>query len=383
MNIIVDGIVYGFQKYGGINTYFNEVMPRIAERYGATVHLLIPRTAEGSPPRPPVRVLPREFMPYRTGLSWRLDKFIEPRIEKINFRLMDLWVRSKKKCVFHSSYFTWVGDSVPQVGMVHDMNHELFPELYQDKWGLWLRQQYREYLSHATRIIAVSQKTKNDIIRFYGIDPPIIDVVYHATNKNRFWPEQGSNGRKLLQTNTGLRSPYILYVGGRWTYKNFNGLLRAFAQSSLNGKMTLAVVGPPWNQRELQQIWDFGLDSNVQLIVNPPDELLRALYSFATAFVYPSYNEGFGIPLLEAMACGTLILASDSEVFHEVAGDTAIYFNPYDPVDMSRVFEASLDENTRKEYIARGFKQVAKYSWDTCAEQTMFVYQKAMASKGC
>jgi glycosyltransferase involved in cell wall biosynthesis len=98
---------------------------------------------------------------------------------------------------------------------------------------------------------------------------------------------------------------------------------------------------------------------------------------------FPSYNEGFGIPLLEAMACGTLILASNTEVFHEVARDAAVFFDPYDSIDISKVLEVSLDEGIREKYIARGFEQVAKYSWAKCAEQTMSVYQQAMASKGC
>jgi glycosyltransferase involved in cell wall biosynthesis len=105
------------------------------------------------------------------------------------------------------------------------------------------------------------------------------------------------------------------------------------------------------------------------------------LYSFASAFIYPSYHEGFGIPLLEAMACGTLVLASDTEVFREVAGDAAMYFNPYNATELSRMLEAALDEPTRQEYIARGFDRVEQFSWDKCADQTYEVYEKALAAQ--
>ena len=381
MQVVVDGIVYGFQRYGGINTYFDELLPRIARRHCVTVEMFLPRGVMGWTPSPPVRILRRDWLPTRTGLSWRLDQLLHTRLENINVKLMELQMRRKKRCVFQSSYFTWVDSSVPQVALAHDLNHELYPELYADERGRWLRRQCRDFLGHATRIIAVSERTKQDIVRFYGLDPSTIDVVYHGTNRTIFYPDRDYTALALLRANTGLTSPYLLYVGGRWTYKNFRTLLEAFAQSSLKEKLMLAVAGPAWSQSEVQRLKELGLEAYVRLIPNPSDDDLRALYSAASAFVYPSCHEGFGIPLLEAMACGTLILASDTEVFREVAGDAAMYFNPNNATEISRMLEAALDEPTRREYIARGFDRVEQFSWDKCADQTYEIYEKALAAR--
>ena len=374
IRVIVDGIVYGFQQHGGINTYFNEVLPRIARKYGVLVDVLVPRNSRGQPPMPPIRIVSRNIIPAR----WRSDKLAGPFLDALNSKWIELRIRCNNNSVFHSTYFTYLAAPVPQVAMAYDMNHELFPDQYKDELGQWLRRQYREHLRRATRIIAISEKTKKDVIRFYNIDPSIIDVAHLATNRGIFWPEQ--NWKRLNGVNGTMRmgEPYVLYVGGRWSYKNFYRLLAAFAQSAVRDKATLVVAGEPWNQNELMLIRALDLEEKVRLIVEPSDDLLRVLYSCAAAFVYPSYNEGFGIPLLEAMACGTLVLASDNEVFNEVAGDAAIYFDPYDLTGISRALETSLDDKIRKEYIGRGFVQVAKYSWDQCAEQTHAVYRKAL-----
>jgi glycosyltransferase involved in cell wall biosynthesis len=381
LRVIVDGIVYGFQQYGGINTYFNEVLPRIGRLDVTLVDVLLPKTLKGQPPAPPVRILSRDLIPNRTRLSWRLDRLAGPLLKKINSKLIEIRVRARNNCIFHSTYFTWLGDSVPQVAMAYDMNHELFPDQYKNEWGQWLRSQYREHFRRATRIIAISEKTKKDVIRFYNIDPSFIDVVHLATNRRMFWPDRDREYLCSCIPPTGVREPYLLYVGIRGSYKNFDGLLASFAQSPGREKLKLVVAGLPWSQHELVRIRELDLESKVRLVVNPSDELLRVLYSCAAAFVYPSYHEGFGIPLLEAMACGTLVLAADNEVFHEVAGDAAIYFDPYDLAGVARALEASLDDRIRREYIGRGFVQVAKYSWDQCAEQTHAVYRKALGSR--
>src|SRR5262249_11892882 len=157
-------------------------------------------------------------------------------------------------------YFTSVSDSVPHVAIALDMNHERLRERYTGHFGVWLRYKYAEYLMRATRVIAISQSTKDDIIRYYGIDPGLIDVVHLATDARLYRPEGDRQRLDALGAKYGLRRPYILYVGGRFTpYKNFQRLVEAFALSGLRNELTLVTAGSPLDPSEQELISNLGL----------------------------------------------------------------------------------------------------------------------------
>jgi hypothetical protein len=158
MNVLVDGIVYGFQKYGGINTHFNQILPRIAALPDTRVRVLVPPRCEGVLPASPVQLRRRALVPCRTGVSWRLDEFLEPIVLAASMRLWGTWATlAKGQTIFQSTYFTTLPGSVPQVALALDMNHERFPDRYDDRFGRWLREVYPRYLRSATRIIAISE----------------------------------------------------------------------------------------------------------------------------------------------------------------------------------------------------------------------------------
>lgn len=380
MRVIVDGIVYGRQTHGGINTYFNQVLPRIASRPETIVEVLLPAVCKGGAPGEPVRRLARDLLPTRTGLSWRLDERLQPAVERFNMALTAVRAMSKRGVVFQSTYFTSLPCPVRHVAIALDLNHEVFPHLYADDFGRWLRHRYPRYLRDARRIIAISQTTKRHLTEFYGTDPDLVDVVHLATDPSIFYEDRSESALRHLSDQLDIRLPYLLYVGVHSSaFKNFTTLLEAVVRWTARAPLTLVVAGPPWNHQERELIRALPRDVAVRLVPEPADALLRMLYSFAAAFVYPSMAEGFGIPLLEAMACGTTILASDITVFHEVAGDAAIYFDPRDSGDLVKAIERALDPIVRAEYRARGLRQLGRYSWDRAAAETYRVYEKALA----
>jgi glycosyltransferase involved in cell wall biosynthesis len=305
---------------------------------------------------------------------------LQPLVERVNLGLIALWGKAHSRSVFHSTYFTSPpARLLPHVAMVHDLNHEIFPHAYSDEWGQWLRARYPVYLRGATRIIAVSNTTKSHVVDIYGISPSLIDVVHHAVDRSIFFADRRQESLAVLSERLGVHTPYLLYVGLRSSqYKNFGTLLHAFACLRNRGGLTLLVVGAPWNDRERSEIQRLKLSSFLRLIEYPDDDTLRILYSSAAAFIYPSLNEGFGIPLLEAMACGTPVVASDTPVFREVAGDAALYFDAADPEALARSIDASLEDGTRRDYTGRGFDRLKHYSWDESAAATYGTYEKAI-----
>jgi glycosyltransferase involved in cell wall biosynthesis len=378
MHVLVDGIVYGRQRHGGINTYLNQVLPRIARHPGTRVDLLLPRERRGIPPGPPVRWLPRDFIPPRTGLSWRLDQRLAPVLEAAKLALFGLWAKTRTRVVFHSSYFTSLPVSVPHVAMALDLNHELFPELYAGAHGIWLRKRYPELLRSATRVIAISETTKGHVEQYYKIAPEVIDVVYLAVDPSQFYVDGQAQDLEELARSFGIGLPYVLYVGGRSPFKNFPVVLDAVGRLHRKTGLSLVVAGAPWDERESLELPAHPAAPALRIVPYPDDNLLRVLYSFATAFVFPSRHEGFGIPLLEAMACGAPVVASNTGIFREIAGDAPIYFDPADCDDLVRAIEHCLDERTARGCRERGLLQVAKYSWDRAATQTRAVYEKAL-----
>jgi len=167
--------------------------------------------------------------------------------------------------------------------------------------------------------------------------------------------------------------PFILYVGMRQHYKNFETLLSAYSSWPRRNEIDLLVVGNPWSEEEQKEIASAGLESNIICRPGTTDEELCALYNQALAFVYPSLSEGFGIPLLEAMACGCQIVASRIPTFIEIAQDVPYFFDPLNKDELIVALEsACFSEKTRN----RRDSILANYSWDRTARETLKMYKE-------
>jgi glycosyltransferase involved in cell wall biosynthesis len=280
-----------------------------------------------------------------------------------------------KPNVFHSTYYTvpYCAD-LPSVVTVHDMIHERYPDLTGDES---FPERKRKVIETADAVIAVSEETKQDILEYVPIDEEKISVVHHAPSSRFTLPASDEEIEHFMRTHK-LRRPYWIYVGGRNGYKNFGRLIRALpsALARTNGKL-VAVGGEPALARwEAAVLARNGIEQDVILLSELDDVQLRNAYSAAAAIVCPSLAEGFGIPLLEAMAVGTPVICSDIPVFREVAGDAALYFDPHDEEALAQRMLDALDADTRNACKEAGRTWVKKYSWDKAAAATAEIYER-------
>lgn len=285
-------------------------------------------------------------------------------------RLVDrLWIGDGAGKIWHSTYFTqpesWRG---AQVVTVVDMIYERYPSLFNEPYDQQFREQKRRAVSGAAAVICISETTRRDVQDYYGVGEDKTFVVPLA-HSDAFHPPE--NGDEV----SSPHKPFLLYVGKRTHYKNFALLLEAYGSWRGRTDVDLLVVSDSaWTPDEQRYLAKFDLDTRVQLLIDINDEQLRRLYCQAVAFVYPSLYEGFGIPLLEAMACGCTVVASDIPTSREVAGDCPLYFDPTSAEDLRGVLDQALQQVGNQERRAAAIDRTANFSWNNTARQTLEIY---------
>ncbi len=277
------------------------------------------------------------------------------------------------------------GLACPYIVTVHDLTtlhlssqHGLLDVLY---WKLIEPITIRR----AAHVVAVSYDTAQDVQKFYSIPEKKIDVVYWAPHR-RFQPMsdhiQLNNFRQRYQ----LPDQYILFVGILARKKNLPTLLRAFAllRAQRPNAPDLVIVGRRYSQSEEKDlpklIHHLGLNSSVRLVGSIPDEDLPLFYNASRLFVLPSLHEGFGIPCLEAMACGIPVITTNRGALPEIVGDAALILSdPMDANDLKDAIECLLyDENLRQEMILRGLRRASAFSWEKSAQKMIAIYHRVL-----
>lgn len=233
---------------------------------------------------------------------------------------------------------------------------------------------YRCILSYACRkarnIITVSQHVRNDLVRLLGVDLKKISVIYEAATL----PHGEYSGELPFQ----VKTPYIFSAGNAYPHKNLETLLKAFAVLIREKKdIHLVLCGQEdyFYRRLLKRINEMGLEGRVIHLGLVSDEVLDTLYRNAVLYVFPSYEEGFGLPGLEAMQRGIPVVASRSSCLGEIYGDAAVYIDPSNSEDMYQVMLTYInDSSLRNDLIRKGRERVKHYSWEQTAEQTHLLY---------
>lgn len=254
---------------------------------------------------------------------------------------------------------------------VHDMIHELYPEYYssRDPIKMWKQKLIRE----AESIIAISHNTKKDIITFFNIDPDRISVIYHGN------PLEFTESSYIKPNIDGhiFNNRYILFVGNRLHYKNFNFFISAILPlfHKYSEIYLYCAGGGLFTTKEKILFKELDLLERVRYFALN-DNIMRELYKNAQAFIFPSLYEGFGLPILEAFSCGCPVVASNCSSLPEIAGDAACYIDPTNAGSILQGIESILtDEDYRDELIRKGNERIKSFSWEKTARATKSVYE--------
>jgi glycosyltransferase involved in cell wall biosynthesis len=278
----------------------------------------------------------------------------------------------------------------PYVVTIHDMTNLLYEEEASHIRMQLRRYRFRRGLLRASRVIAVSEATKRDVESILGVPSARIRRVYNAPDPGFFAKasKSGTPPPEQILERYQINYPYLLYAGAIRRHKNIPRLVEAFtvvrdqlAGHPLYKDLRLVIIGDTISQYPSvrQAVIKSRVEHAVRFLGFVPFDTLRCFYESAAAFVFPSRYEGFGLPPLEAMACGTPVVASNVSSLPEVVGDAAMQINPENVFDIARgIREVLLDEELRARMIRRGREQAARFSWSWTARQVLEIYKEVV-----
>jgi glycosyltransferase involved in cell wall biosynthesis len=318
------------------------------------------------------------------GAGWRVIGF--PRLWT-HLRLSWEMLVNSPDLLFVPSHVLPVIHPRRCVVTVHDLGYHHYPEAHTVFQNIYLRWSTRYNARAASRVVADSEATQRDLMHCYRIPEERIHVVYPGRDES-LAPIVEPAALSRVRVRYGLSDSYLLYVGTLHPRKNLVRLVQAFAvllRSSfsipepLSSGLQLVLAGQKgWLYDELfAQVRELGLAERVVLTGYVPDADLPALLSGALAFVFPSLYEGFGLPVLEAMACATPVVCSNVSSLPEVAGDAALLVDPLDTESLAEAMGRIVtDEGLRGDLVERGFRQIRGFSWRRCAREILQILEE-------
>ncbi|CAN5367980.1 glycosyltransferase family 1 protein [soil metagenome] len=361
MRVLYDHQTFSHQRFGGNSRYFYELLSCFYRAGEPSFELA-------------VETSPNEYLKGAPFFAGRASSHMDLPHFLLRYARNEVATRlaaRKPHDVFHTTFYYPTAlhgaKRAKLVVTVLDMIPELFPDSFDlsSAFGRLVTKPWiagkKQLCERADAILAISETTKRDVVKFYGIDPDRITVTHLA---NRLTAD--ARTPRVM----GFPDRYVLFVGTRNTYKNFGVFLQGVAGAKLP---IVCIGGGAFDAPEQAQIEALDLDAIQR---NVADHELPGCYAHAAAFVFPSRYEGFGIPILEAMACGAPTIVANASCFPEIAGDAALYFDPEDPAALARVLERVVgDPGVADELRARGRMRAESFTWEATAARTLAVYQ--------
>lgn len=274
---------------------------------------------------------------------------------------------------------------VPTLAVIHDLNFEHYPEDLPRAYRNYYRRYFPRFARHATRIATVSEFSRRDIAKLYGVDESRIDVVYNGAGE--VFRPLGVAGQEAARTEFAQGSPYFICVGSLHPRKNIARLLLAFDEmvSRHPQDQRLVIVGENfWWDDRMKQAWEQVRHKDRVLFTGRlGQEKLREAIGGAVGLAFVSYFEGFGIPVVEAMRCGVPVIAAETTSLPEIAGDAAHYCDPFSVSDIARaLFDVWSDPALREQLSAAGRKRAERYTWDNAATALWNSFARMLADAG-
>lgn len=364
MNIVFDCQIFYLQRYGGISRYFYELANELDQIKECNPKIVAPFHSNEYLEKESKKNFIFTFNPF-------LKKLFNNRLYNRQLAVNEFFARKlssgKKNTVFHETYYTKrLQVDAPKVITIHDMIYEMFHNNSEEERELI--QKKKQAIMEADSIIAVSENTRKDLLNFYPGVKEKTFVVYHGVDQSSHPGINKYNRPK----------PFLLHVGNRGWYKNFDTLLEIFGdKKNMNTTADLICFGGgKATAQEEALIKKYNLRDKV-FFISGTDELLISLYKSATALVYMSNYEGFGMPVLEAMALSCPVVCSNTSSLPEVYGNAALAIDPKNTRELINGLNSIIFDNAlRSKFINAGLERVQHFTWKKCAQETLDIYKK-------
>jgi glycosyltransferase involved in cell wall biosynthesis len=375
MKIAYDPQIFCAQKYGGVSRYFCEIATRIAKESDLNVSIVAPMHINAYLEHVPRGIISGFRAPLADGLLKVYGaSYIHLMMRRLGSLTGDVMLRRMKPDIVHETYFSPYrlgGPKARRILTIYDMIHEKFATHFKLSEGAARNKALAA--ERADHVICISDSTRRDAIEILGLNPDKTSVIY--LGYDLLETGEASVDQQILPTS----EPYLLYVGNRGGYKNFIRFLEVYGTSpQIKTEYKLICFGGgSFNRQERAKIQELGLVSEQVIQLAGSDQMLSRLYRHASAFVYPSLYEGFGIPPLEAMAHDCPVVCSNTSSIPEVVGDAGEYFYPTDSDSLHAAIQKVVDSESHREFlIGKGRERLNLFSWDRCAAETLDVYRK-------